>query len=227
MTDEEIVLKLLDLGQTNPNEYANPSLDEQLKTLGAAAIAGWLEELGKIGLVGDVQPVFTNTGGNFKYKLTEQSFEILKDQKKLNKKLSRILPDLVIKYDVFISYSNGDSESANELSDKLNTQGFRCFLAEAELEIGKRWMESIHSAIKGSKIVIVLLTPRSINKPWVLIETGAAWALDKPLVPALKFVDTNQMVDPLKEYQGRVIETSNQVDNLIMEVSELITGNKN
>ncbi|MEM9299304.1 MAG: toll/interleukin-1 receptor domain-containing protein [Bacteroidota bacterium] len=222
MTDQEIVLKLLNLAQNNPNEYVNPSLDEQLKTLGTAAIAGWLEELGRIGLVGDVQPIFTNTGGNFKYKLTAEAFEILKDQERLNKKLSAILPDLVIKYDVFISYSIGDSESAQELSDKLNSKGFSCFLAEAELEIGKRWMESIHAAIKGSRIVIVLLTPRSINRPWVLIETGAAWALDKPLVPALKFVDTNQIVDPLKEYQGRVIETSNQVDRLVTEVSELI-----
>lgn len=104
----------------------------------------------------------------------------------------------------------------------LENKDFKCFLAEADLNIGKRWMDSIHSAIKGSKIVIVLLTPRSIDRPWVLIETGAAWALDKPLVPVLKFIEADKIVDPLREYQARTIETSKQLDKLIEEIQMLI-----
>lgn len=133
-----------------------------------------------------------------------------------------ILPDLSTLYDVFISYSSADSESARELVKKIELKNIKCFHAEASLEIGKKWMDSIHEAIKVSKVVIILLTPRSIDRPWVLIETGAAWVLSKPLIPALKFVEANKMADPLKEYQARIIETDSQMNNLVSELQVLI-----
>ena len=45
-------------------------------------------------------------------------------------------------------------------------------------------VDSIRAALVGSKRILVLLTPRSVTRPWVLMETGAAWALGKALIPA-------------------------------------------
>jgi len=93
-------------------------------------------------------------------------------------------------------------------------------MAEKDIEVSAEWQDSIRDALRGSKRVLVILTPRSINRPWVLMETGAAWALGKPLVPALSQVEPNQLIDPIRRHQARVIETTKQRRSLIAELKE-------
>jgi hypothetical protein len=63
MDDRSLVTHLLAIGvaarRKKPDAYATPSDDPNLKNIGAATIATWLEELGRHRLVGDVQPCFT------------------------------------------------------------------------------------------------------------------------------------------------------------------------
>lgn len=92
-------------------------------------------------------------------------------------------------------------------------------MAEKDIQVAAEWQDSIRAALIGSKQILVLLTPRSINRPWVLMETGAAWALGKALIPALSHVAANELLDPIRRYQARVIETTAQRQALVNELA--------
>jgi len=192
--------------------------DSSLHGIGAAAIANWLEELGRHRLVGDVQPCFTSSGAGFEFQVTDKAVQLASDASEFDKWLDTIVQPTV-KFDVFLSYAAGDSAIANELRDDLQSRGLSCFMAEKDIEVATEWQDSIRAALLGSKRILVLLTPRSITRPWVLMETGAAWALGKALIPALSQVDSSNLLDPIRRYQARVIETTAQRRALVNELA--------
>lgn len=121
-------------------------------------------------------------------------------------------------YDIFISYASSDSAIANELRAEIEKHGLTTFMAEKDIPVSSQWKQTIRDALRLSSRVLIVLTPNSVDRPWVLLETGAAWALDKDLIPAMAFVDPNQFVDPLKDIQARKIETTQQRTELVAEI---------
>ena len=224
MDDRSLVTRLLEIGvatrRKNSNAYAAPSDDSSLKSIGAATIANWLEELGRYRLIGDVQPCFTSSGAGFMFQVTDDAVHLLSDLSKFDAWLDKIIPPTP-EFDVFISYAAGDSAIADELQKDLENNGLNCFMAEKDIQVATEWQDSIRSALIGSKRILVLLTPRSINRPWVLMETGAAWALGKALIPALSLIDANELLDPLRRYLARVSETTAQRQSLVNELADM------
>jgi len=125
-----------------------------------------------------------------------------------------------ISYDIFLSYTAGDAHVARELRDEFESAGFKCFMAEKDVKVGEDWNNDIRKSIMHSKSVVLLITPRSINKHWPLMETGAAWALGKKIIPAIINVDIDKLPDPVKRYQARFIETMQQRKELIKQLSD-------
>lgn len=128
---------------------------------------------------------------------------------------------------VFLSYSHSDSAIAKNLASKLEGAGIYCFIAEKDIAAGEQWEERIRDEIIASDCVLLLITPRSKSSLWVAAEAGAAWVLDKKLFAALMFVDPNDLIEPIKKRQGRVIETSEQIEGLINELVPSIRSNAN
>ena len=114
-----------------------------------------------------------------------------------------------------------EADNARLVAEKadLEKSGLKCFMAEKDIHVATEWQDSIRAALIGSRRVLVLLTPRSINRPWVLMETGAAWALGKALIPALSHVAANELLDPIRRHQARVIETTAQRQSLVNELT--------
>jgi hypothetical protein len=221
MDDRSLVTHLVAIGvaarRKNPDAYATPSDDPNLKSIGAATIATWLEELGRHRLVGDVQPCFTSSGAGFRFQVTDDAVRLLSDVSQFDAWLNKLIPPAP-QFDVFISYAAGDSAIADELRNDLEKGGLKCFMAEKDIQVAAEWQDSIRAALIGSKRMLVLLTPRSIKRPWVLMETGAAWALGKALIPALSQVEANDLIDPIRRYQARKIETTAQRLALVNEL---------
>jgi hypothetical protein len=92
-------------------------------------------------------------------------------------------------------------------------------MAERDIPVATEWQDSIRAALLGSQRLLILLTPRSLNRPWVFMETGAAWALGKDLIPALVHVAANDLIDPIRRYQARVIETTAQRKAFVQELA--------
>lgn len=121
---------------------------------------------------------------------------------------------------IFLSYSHSDEQKATELASRLRDAGLECFVAGRDITATQQWEPRIREALLGAQCVMLLLTPRSINSNWVMIEAGAAWALEKVIVPATMFVEAGQLVEPIRRFQGRPVETDSQVVTLIQELQE-------
>ena len=122
-------------------------------------------------------------------------------------------------YDIFISYSHSDSQLARSLYSKLNAAGLRCFLAEKDIAAAERWESRIRDALRASQRIVLIVTPNSKGSHWVVAEAGAAWALGKPLVPALAYVKESELITPIASHQARFIHTPEEIESLVNELA--------
>jgi TIR domain-containing protein len=86
---------------------------------------------------------------------------------------------------VFVSYATPDRAYARQLESLLSQRAsLRVFTTDA-LSAGEDWEPKLRDEIAQSDVFIVLLSPASVASKWVLHELGAAWALNKPIIPVL------------------------------------------
>lgn len=86
---------------------------------------------------------------------------------------------------IFLSYVEADRTYARKLSNLLSQRpNLRIFTTET-LSAGEDWKSKLKDELSQTDILMVLLSSNSVNSPWVLQELGAAWALDKPIIPVV------------------------------------------
>ena len=122
---------------------------------------------------------------------------------------------------VFISHSSRDKWAAKRISDDLNGLGVETFLDEKNIETGETIDESIGLHLKECDECLILLSPSSLNSPWVLIEIGGAKALGKRLVPILLHIGVNDMPNPISKHLARDI---NEIEKYYEEVQNRLAG---
>jgi TIR domain len=90
--------------------------------------------------------------------------------------------------DIFISFIHEEEAVAVAVQQLLRAfLGNRnVFLSADEWQIfaGEQWLDRIKSELQPAKVVVLLLSPRSVQRPWVNFEAGAAWLTGKVIVPA-------------------------------------------
>lgn len=98
-------------------------------------------------------------------------------------------------YQIFVSHANADKWLATTLCEKIEATGASTFRDDRDIDGGDDIPERIRSEIKRSRELVVLLTPHSANRSWVLLEVGAAWGWSKStrITPIMCHVD----VDPV------------------------------
>ena len=100
-------------------------------------------------------------------------------------------------YDVFISYSSTDSNEASQLYEAITSAGGKAFLAGKSLKPGEDFADEIRQVLVASRELWLLVSPTSLKSDWVLSEWGAAWALEKKIVPILHRCAPEQLPDRL------------------------------
>jgi hypothetical protein len=83
--------------------------------------------------------------------------------------------------------------------------------------------EEIFRQIRQSQEFLVLLTPASVNRPWVLLEVGAACGCDPPLriITVRYFVETDSIPSLIKSRKGFHL---NELDAYLEEVAGRVEG---
>lgn len=105
---------------------------------------------------------------------------------------------------VFISYSHADADKAKIIHDKLIDEGMQVF-HDKDIQSGSNWRDIIIDGIAEADIGLVLLSPASIQSPYVRREILQLSAQNKRLYGALvsdlgdvelpKFLDGIQYVN--------------------------------
>jgi TIR domain len=125
---------------------------------------------------------------------------------------------------VFISFSGDDVKIAEYLTNVLNhvfAGQARFFCSSVGLESGALWLNTIRNEIQAADAILVLLSPRTFQRPWINIEAGAFWASGKSIHPLLHGgLSAGDLHRPLSDYQGVDINSVRGIQGLMAILAE-------
>ena len=91
---------------------------------------------------------------------------------------------------------------AKILCEKIEACNAQTFRDDRDIQGGDDIPEKIQEKIRQCDEFVVLLTPESVARPWVLLEIGMAVILRKRVVPILQHVDVNPIPDMIKSVRN-------------------------
>src|SRR5687768_17055702 len=103
-----------------------------------------------------------------------------------------------LKVKIFISHSGIDTWVAKQIQFSLTNLGVDTFLDDVCLSIGDDFEEVILHELKKSNELVVLLTPWSLERPYVWLEIGAAWISDIRIVAILYGLTFEELLSNIK-----------------------------
>ena len=84
---------------------------------------------------------------------------------------------------VFFSYAQEDKAWAESFAEALRRQGLSLWFDEWDIKPGDKLRDALDQALRTSEAVILLLGPRSVERPALFFELGAALAMKKRIIP--------------------------------------------
>jgi hypothetical protein len=129
----------------------------------------------------------------------------------------------LIVYRIFISHASEDKGLALLLAAHLKVLDFDVYIDERDIHTGMDFTKEIHDNIAQSQELIVLLSPRSVKKPFIPYEIALARHCDlhiSPLVLGMTIPEFSEdltfrgILDPLK---------CRHIDNILTFLEELST----
>lgn len=138
-------------------------------------------------------------------------------------------PGAIEKPTVFLSHAVTDAPIAKVLHDEINrifANGVTVYASSVPgvVKPGEDWLESIRSNLYEAHAVIVVVTPVSINRPWIWFEVGASWSRmlegrGHILPVCVPEIDKGDLPEPLGRLQamslGSASETRLVFQNLV------------
>ncbi len=111
---------------------------------------------------------------------------------------------------VFISFVHEEQRVAEAVQELLKGHLQRSlpngvFLSADDWQVfaGEVWLERIRAELQEASVVILMLSPRSVERPWINFEAGAAWLAGKALLPVcFGGLSKGQMPKPYSGIQG-------------------------
>jgi predicted nucleotide-binding protein len=93
------------------------------------------------------------------------------------------------RFRIFLSHSSSaeDREIIFELRTLLRRRKFDVYMAEFDVQPGKRILDKVEKNLKACQAVVVVITPNSSRSQWVLFELGMANLSRLPVIPLVQF----------------------------------------
>ena len=85
--------------------------------------------------------------------------------------------------EVFISYAAKDRERVLGLVKRLRDAGVTVWIDQAGIDVATMWSQEIVSAIRGCKVMLLSISPRSTESENVVKELALASERKKPIIP--------------------------------------------
>lgn len=127
---------------------------------------------------------------------------------------------------VFVSHIHEHTALAialeNEI-EKLYLGAIEVFVASHDISGGVDWLREINAALKDARLVLLLSNERSVTRPWVNFEAGAAWIRgDVPIVPlCFGNMDRGRLPEPLASLNAMSLCDPTDFVNLLQMIASL------
>jgi nucleoside 2-deoxyribosyltransferase len=129
---------------------------------------------------------------------------------------------------IFLSHSYADTVLAQKIRGVLSQHlGHSVFIHE-DLSAGENWQVKLRKELEQADVIVALLTPQSVADSWLLQETGAAWALEKPIVPVVSRIEILDRFpiqlksDPVLELKD--LDTPENIDSFVRAFESNLTA---
>ena len=123
---------------------------------------------------------------------------------------------------VFLCYSHDDKELAHQLAETLQSNGIKTFIDDWCILDGDSIVQKINEGIEGCTHFLVLLTPQSINKPWVKAERDAGFIRKLEgkcrFIPVRHELAVDKLPPLLKSLRSPEIKSESDIKQLINNI---------
>jgi TIR domain-containing protein len=99
----------------------------------------------------------------------------------------------------------------------------RAFLSSdmRDLPAGRKWLDEVQGQLALSRVIVSLISPISLRRPWVNIELGAGWSKGLRVIP---LCHSGQRVDdlppPLGLFMGIGLDQSDAAERLLVGIAD-------
>jgi hypothetical protein len=127
--------------------------------------------------------------------------------------------------EIFVSHATADKWLARVICEKLESVGAKTFRDDRDIHGGDDIPDEIRRHIRRCSEFLVLLTPESVHRQWVLLEVGAAWGwrVKRRITAVLCHVDTDRIPDMIKSKKAINL---NDFDQYLAEVAARVPLHK-
>src|SRR5256885_11184731 len=136
-----------------------------------------------------------------------------------------------MRYDLFISHSSADADSAQALVTDFENRNISCWMAPGDIRMGSSYHEEIVQAIENSRAMLLLFSGAANKSEHVLREVELAAQGKKPILPlridvsepagGLKYMLANKQWVERKALGNRLADT---IEQLLSRPRPLRTG---
>lgn len=100
-----------------------------------------------------------------------------------------------------------------------------CFVSSdpRDLPGGRNWLDEIATKLRNTdlRLLLSVLSPRSVSRPWISLEFGGAWIRATRIFPFCHSGLTNGTLPrPLGDFQGTTFEKSDACEQIINAVAD-------
>jgi hypothetical protein len=117
-----------------------------------------------------------------------------------------VLGRLGMSIHIFVSHSEKDKIIAKALVGLLEAAlvlpegAVRCTSLDGyRISIGQPTAMELQQNLRDAKVVVALLSERSLVSSWVMFELGAAWGLGRTIMPILCGITPDKLAGPIRE----------------------------
>jgi hypothetical protein len=104
---------------------------------------------------------------------------------------------------------------------RKDRRSYRCedISDDRDIEGGDDIPDVLRDQIGASSEILVLMTPVSVTRTWVLLEIGAAWHAGKRIIPLCYHVDTDKIPTMLQKMKALAL---NDFDRYVSELQNRV-----
>lgn len=90
------------------------------------------------------------------------------------------------------------------------------------IKLGDNWMDNIKNSLIEMDLMIVIVSPISVNRPWINFESGCGWIRNIPVIPMCHSgLFPSDLSFPLKTLQAGILNNVKDIGFLMSRIAEI------